>query len=96
MDPALREVTGAVEAVVDPAVKDCLSLVKAGQFAQAVPVCTRAVKADPENQDVASALQTAQQKAAEAQATQAAEAAREAGQVQLEQAQEGLMERMPE
>jgi hypothetical protein len=92
----MSEVKGAVESVVDPAVKDCLSLVQGGQFSEALPVCTRAVKADPDNEAVASALQTAQQKTAEAQAAQAAEGMQETGEAQLEQAKEGLMGRMPE
>ncbi|HXX46986.1 MAG TPA: hypothetical protein VEN47_02085 [Myxococcota bacterium] len=43
----------------------CLDLVGAGSFAQAIPVCTAALQADPANEQLKSALETAKTKAAE-------------------------------
>jgi hypothetical protein len=44
---------------------NCLDLVAAGSFAAAVPVCTEALKAQPENQELQTALETAKAKVAD-------------------------------
>jgi hypothetical protein len=59
-------VKGALEGVTDPSVTQCLDLVRANRFGEAVPACTRASAADPDNPDVAKALETARSKVAEA------------------------------
>jgi hypothetical protein len=56
----------ALEGVTDPSVPQCLDLVQADKYAEAVPVCTRAAKVDPDNAEVKKALETARAKAAEA------------------------------
>ena len=64
-----------------PAAQDsasCLDLVGAGSFAQAIPVCTAALQADPTNEKVQSALETAKAKAADMTGA-AGEAGAEAG-----------------
>jgi hypothetical protein len=67
-------IQGALESVTDPSVTQCLDLVKASRFGEAVPVCTRAAAADPDNADVKAALENARSKFAEAEAQAAKEA----------------------
>jgi hypothetical protein len=52
----------AAPASEHPDVQGCLDLVRDAQFAQAVPVCVRALKVDPENEQVQQALETAKDK----------------------------------
>lgn len=59
-------IKGALEGVTDPSVSQCLDFVRAAKYGEAVPVCTRAAAADPDNADVKKALETAQSKVAEA------------------------------
>jgi hypothetical protein len=59
-------IEGAPEAVTDPSVTQCLDLVRASRFGEAVPACTRAAAADPDNAEVKSALETAQSKMTDA------------------------------
>ena len=63
--PAPAENPPPVSAPAQQDSKSCLDLVGAGSFAQAIPVCEAAIQADPANQQLKSALDTAKNKAAE-------------------------------
>ena len=54
----------ALEKIVDPNVSGCIDKVQARQFAEALPLCMAAANANPDNQDVKSALAEARRKAA--------------------------------
>lgn len=89
----------AEAAVVAPVVQECLDLVKAAKFSDAVPVCLNAVQQNPESAEAKAALDQAQEAAAQAQALEAAsesldEAAAEAEAAagEAEEAKEGLLE----
>lgn len=75
-------------------VKGCLDLVSAGSYAQAVPVCTAALTANPANEQVKTALETAKTKSAEM-AGQAAEQATGAAQGAAEDAASKAKEAVP-
>jgi hypothetical protein len=62
----------AAEAAADPQAQSCLDLVASAQFAEAVPVCTAALAANPADQAVKSALAQAQAEAAKTAAAGAA------------------------
>ena len=62
------EASGEASAAADERVTSCLELAQAGQFAEALPVCTEAIGIDPENADVQAALERAQAELAEASA----------------------------
>ncbi len=70
--PASETATGesgsATGGAASPVVASCLDLVDQERWSQALPVCTRALGMDPENNDVQRALETAK-----------AESARQAG-----------------
>jgi uncharacterized protein YjbJ (UPF0337 family) len=70
--PAAAKPEAAAPAAENPPVSapaqdssNCLDLVTAGSFAQAIPVCTAAVQADPANEQLKTALDTAKTKASE-------------------------------
>ena len=44
---------------------NCLELVRGGQFAEAIPVCTQALSLDSSNQEVQDALDTARERVAD-------------------------------
>jgi hypothetical protein len=94
--PTSGDVEKALEAAVDPAVQSCLDLVRGQKYTEAVPACTRAAEIDPDNAEVTSALQSAREQAAAAQAQEAAGDAREAGEAALEDAKKGLPSGLPE
>lgn len=74
--PEAPSAPAAAEPSTDPQVQSCLDLVRDGQYQQAVPVCLAALKIDPNNQQVKSALARAQtQTASAADAQDAATAA---------------------
>src|SRR5262245_8100711 len=66
-----------VAAGANPETKSCLDLVGVGNYEQAIPVCTAALNADAANEQVKSALATANARVAEA-AAKAAEGAADA------------------
>jgi len=89
----------AEAAGVAPVVKECVDLVGAAQFGDALPVCLKAVQAHPESAEAQAALDQAQEEAAKAQAldaaAQAEDAAAGAGEeaaAEADKAKEGLPE----
>jgi uncharacterized protein YjbJ (UPF0337 family) len=64
-----------VGAAANQDVTSCLDLVAAGSYDKAVPVCSAALDANPANEEVRTALGTAQQKVAEMAAGAAQDAA---------------------
>lgn len=63
-------------AAPDPKVASCLGSVREGKFAEAIPICTEAIGADPDNAEVRAALDKAKSQVASADAArQAAEGA---------------------
>jgi hypothetical protein len=85
-------------AAVAPVVKECVGLVKAAQFGDALPVCLKAVQAHPESAEAQAALDQAQEEAAKAQALDAAAQAEgaaaeaEGAAAEAEEAKKGLLE----
>jgi hypothetical protein len=97
--PAPDSVQGAIEQVVDPSVAQCLDLVRASKFGEAIPVCTRAQQAEPGNADVKGALENARGEFEKAQADQAKARLEQATGEQssaLEDAKKGLAGRIPD
>jgi hypothetical protein len=97
--PAPDSMDSAIEGVVDPSVAQCLDLVRANKFGEAIPVCTRAQQAEPENTDVKGALENARAEFEKAQADEAKarleQAAAEKSSA-LEDAKKGLAGRIPD
>lgn len=54
---------GAETGSISADVASCLELVNASRFADAIPVCSRALQAEPRNADVQTALSTAKREA---------------------------------
>ncbi len=81
-EAAERNVEQAVgqvlEKVADPSVRGCLEKVKAGSYAEALPLCLKGASVEPDNADVRAALAEARRKAATAVAAEQAAGAREA------------------
>lgn len=59
-------------ATVDPKVQGCLDLIRQSKFQEALPVCLAALKVDPGNEQVQTAVEKAQAETAKAAALEAA------------------------